>query len=147
MVTDKVYYKKNVNYNVGVRRFVGDADGVILTGADPFVDIKLDDLRAFKQANKRVIMEGLIVAAEEPSVDWETDNAISDEEISALVKNYLALKNRLPKVNSLPILYKLVEEARTQDRAKRIISLIQNRIDELEEVDAPINKEDMQGVD
>lgn len=143
----KVWYTKNVNYNVGVRMFPKDNDGVILTGAEPFVSVDEANLRDFKQANKRILIESLIIPTTEPSVDWETDNALSDDEVETLVKNYLALKNRLPKIDSLPILYKLVEAARTQDRAKRIISMIQARIDELEEADPELVRMEMGGVE
>lgn len=133
MAKDLVWYKKNVGYNVGVRKYPGDAMGVLLNGDNPFVSVERDDLRDFKMANKRAIMDALIVEATEPSVEWDNPNAITDEEVTSLVKQRLALKSRLPSFTSLPILYKILDEAKTQDRAKSIISMIQARIDELEE--------------
>jgi len=146
MAKEMVYFKKNVNYNIGVRMFPHDSQGRILTGADPYVGVELDNLRDFKQANKNILIAGLLISADEPSVDWETSNALSDTEIAALVKNHLQLKQRLPGISSLPILYKLIEEAKSQERAKRILNMIQARIDELEEEDPDRIRQEMQGV-
>ena len=148
MAKEMVYFKKNVNYNVGVRMFPRDADGQVLTGADPYVGVEVENLRDFKQANKRILVEGLIVSAEEPSVEWETTNALTDEEISDLVRSLLKLKSRLPTISSLPILYKMQEEAKNQDRAKSIKDLIQARIDLLEESEnKEITRDEMLGVE
>ena len=133
MVKDLVWYKKNVGYNVGVRKYPGDVIGVLLNSDNPFVSINRDDLRDFKVANKSAIINALIIETTEPSVEWDNPNAISDEEVTALVKQRLTLKSRLPSFTSVPILYKLLDEAKSQDRAKSIISMIQARIDELEE--------------
>ena len=147
MESAKVYYKKTVNYNIGVRRFIGDSDGVLLSGANPVVEVPKEDLRDFKIANKEAFINGLIIEVEEPSIEWETNNTLSDQEVTDLVKNYLSLKNRLPKIDSVPVLYRILEEAKLQDRAKRIVSLIQSRIDELEEEDDfSLDKSDMKGV-
>lgn len=148
MVKEYIYWKKNVNYNVGVRMFSGDKDGVLLSGASPIVTVDAENARDFKLANKLAITSGLIVPSEEPTVDWETANAVTDEEIGSLVKNYLQLKQRLTKIDSISILYKLLEEAKSQDRAKRIISMIQARIDEIEEEDTfSSDPNEMQGVE
>jgi hypothetical protein len=57
-----LYYKRNVNYVVGGRFFPTDATGWTMTNDYPiFVVIKPDNLRDFKLANKRAIIEGLIV--------------------------------------------------------------------------------------
>jgi len=133
MVKDLVWYKKNVGYNVGVRKYPGDAIGVLLNSDNPFVSVDRDNLSDFKRANKRAIVEALIIEAPEPTTEWDNPNIITDEEVTALVKQRLALKSRLPSFTSVPILYKLLDEAKTQDRAKSIISMIQARIDELEE--------------
>lgn len=150
MAKEYVYYKKNVNYNIGVRMFPYDKDGKVLTGADPFVAVDIETLRDFKQANKQALLAGLLISVDEPNIDWETANAINDEEIASLVKNHLQLRSRLPNISSLPIMYKLQEEAKSQDRAKRILNMIQVRIDELEDEsidpDVLIRKEEMLGV-
>lgn len=144
----KVYYKRAVGYDVGVRYFRGDADGKMLTRVDPVVEVDSENLKEFKLANKRVILEGLIVETAEPQIEWESDNQISDEELSNILKQYLVLKQRLQKIDSLPILYRFMEAAREQDKSKKIISLIQARIDEVgeDEEDFSYDKEDMKGV-
>lgn len=133
MAKDLVWFKKNVNYNISVRKFTGDRDGVFLSNNSPYVSIERDDIRDFRMANKRLIVEGQLVETEEPTTEWETSNSLSDEEITNLVKNHLSLKSKLPGITSVPILYKMLEEAKSKDRAKRIINMIQGRIDELEE--------------
>lgn len=135
MVKEFVYYKKNVNYNVGIRYFHGDKDGKILSSGDPVVAIEKENEQDFRLANKRLIIEGLLLPTSAPVMDWETPNVLTDEEVTALVKNRLGLKSRLPSITSVPILYKLLEEAKSQDRAKSIINMIQGRIDEIEEID------------
>lgn len=141
------FYKVNVGYSVVVRLFEGDKDGVLLSprGRDS-IGIAADKIRDFKNANKAAIIEGKIVPIEEPSMDWETANALTDADVADLLKNYLKLKSAIPTIDSLPILYKLIEEAKSRDLSKRTLSLIQARIDELEPEEAPIfRKDDMQG--
>lgn len=140
-----VYYGKNVKYNVGVRKFLGDRDGLLLTGSNPWVAIPEDELRDFKIANKSSLLSGLIKEIPEPELEWETANAVGDDEVRQLVKEYFKLKQRLPQIDSIPILYKMLEEAKSQDRAKRIINLIQARIDEVG--DDVITIQDMRGVE
>lgn len=141
------YFQKNVLYTLGVRFYRGDPDGAVLNSAQPWVAVKESQLRDFKLANKRSFVQGLLKEIEEPDVDWETPNSISDEEVTDLVKNWLKLKSRVPTIDSLPILYKMREEAKVQDRAKRITSLIQARIDELEELQGEIvDPSEMRGV-
>lgn len=133
MVKDLVWYKRNVNYNLGVRKFPGDKDGVLLSAGNPYVSIEREELRDFKMANKRILIEGQLLETTEPSTEWETSNSVSDTEITELTGNHLKLKSRLPSISSVPILYKILEDAKTRDRAKRVINMIQGRIDELEE--------------
>jgi hypothetical protein len=133
MAKDLVWFKKNVGYNIAVRRYTGDKDGVFLSGNNPYVSVERDDLRDFKMANRKLLTEGQLIETEEPSVEWDVVNAISDEEIVELTSNHLKLKSRLPQVTSVPILYKLLEEAKQKERAKRVINMIQARIDDLEE--------------
>src|SRR5688572_18751103 len=142
-------FKKNVPYyNVGVRRFIGDADGVMLTAEFPTIRVEEKDLRDFKTANKYSITQGLIKEVPEEDLDWEINNNISDEEAEELVKNYLQLKTTLAKIDSFPIVQKILQLAIEQDRPKKTISLIQARFDELNpgELDF-VRKQDMQGTD
>jgi hypothetical protein len=133
MAKDLVWFKKNVGYNIGVRRFQGDKDGVFLSGNSPFISVERDDIRDFKFANKKLLQDGSLIETEEPSVEWDTTNALTDEEIADLTGKHVLLKSRLPAITSVPILYKMLEDAKSRDRAKRVINMIQARIDELEE--------------
>jgi hypothetical protein len=54
-----VYYKRNVAHTVVVRRNAVDTLGVSLNNASPWVALEEDDVRDFKIANKKLIMEGL----------------------------------------------------------------------------------------
>lgn len=144
----QVYYKKTVLYTIGVRYFRDDSKGKVLTNDDPVIAVDEDKLRDFKLANKAAILSGLIMETSEPSIEWETDNAITDEEMTNLTKSYLALKMRLQKIDSLPTLYRLLENAQTNDRTKKTLGLIHDRIDMLETTD-DFSKDptEMQGVD
>src|SRR6267154_2366189 len=108
MVEGLSFYKLNVNYSVVVRNFEGDGDGVLLSprGRNT-IEVPVANLRAFKSANKAAIIEGKIIPIEEPTLDWETANALTDEDVSDLLKNFLKLKSAIPAIDSLPILYKL----------------------------------------
>ena len=142
-----VYYKLNVRVSTGVRMFPGDADGVLLSprGTNT-VAVPKNKLRDFKNANKRLIIEGAIVPTEEPSMDWETTNALTDEDVNELLKNYMKLKSTLQTLDSLPILYKMIETAKEKEMSNKTISLINSRIAELEPEEKPIfRKDDMQG--
>ena len=141
-----VYFKRNVSYTVGVRFHAQDSQGFILNSMQPWVAVAVEKLKDFKMANRQIIMEGIIVETDEPSVDWETPNAIEDEDIDALLKNYLKLKSVVATVDSASILSKIVERAKDQNKSAKIISLIQNRLDELVVDEGVITPRDMQGV-
>ena len=95
-MAEYVYYRKNVPYVIGGRFHARDSVGFSLSPAQPWVAVPVEGLRDFKMANKRALVEGLIIPAEEPSFDWETDNAVSDEQALELVKgNFLTLKKTL----------------------------------------------------
>lgn len=128
-MTEYVYFKKNVNFNVGIRFHTRDNEGLVLSNADPYVNIDKDKLKEFLKANKYLIQNGLIKESDEPSFDFVTDNAISDEEAAALVKNLFMLKKRLPNITSDVILFKLYQEAKNQNRSKKILELIEERIE------------------
>lgn len=136
MEEEKTYfYKLNVPYNVNVRRFRGDFDAVLLDNSRPFIEIKAKDNKVFRDVNKYQINQGLILEVAEPQEDFQTSNALNDEEIGALLSNYLKLKNAVNNIDSLPILYKIREAAKEKDVSKRTVSLITARITELEPED------------
>jgi hypothetical protein len=141
------YYQLNVNYSVSVRNFEGDADGVLLSprGRNT-IAVPKDKLRTFRNANKAAIKDAKIVPITEPTIEWDTANALTDEDVSELVKNFPKLKSTIATIDSLPILYKVRDVARERELSKRTLSTIEARIAELEPEEAPIfRKEDMQG--
>jgi|PlaIllAssembly_1097288.scaffolds.fasta_scaffold04964_3 hypothetical protein len=131
MATEWVYYKKNVNFNVGIRFHLRDSDGLVLTNANPYINIDKDALRDFLTANKVAIQQGLIIPTEEPELDAVTDNAITDEQAEELVKNLFVLKKKLAQVNSEATLGKLYDAAKRQNRSKKILAIIEDRLAEV----------------
>lgn len=145
MDKELVYYKLNVKYPVSLRFFAQDHNGILLTQQNSSVGVNPERLRDFKIANKHAILEGLIVPIDEPSVDWETPNALTDEDITELLKNYLKLKNALKDIDSVKILQKMLETAREQDRSEKMKNLISTRLEELTG-DEILDVGEMQGV-
>jgi len=145
MAKELVYWKKNVPYTIVVRKHLQDNIGVSLNEISPSVAIDVEEMREFKLANKTLILEGLIIQLnEEPSIDWETPNALTDEDITELLKNYLKLKNSLKSIDSISTLSRMLEAAKEQEKSKKIIDLINNRLSELN--DNIVNPAEMQGV-
>lgn len=132
-MADMVYYKRNVGYTVIVRRFVGDSNGVSLNGLTPTIAIPANELRDFKLANKRTILEGLIVPADEPEIDWETPNALTDEDINNLLKNIPKLRKALQTIDSVSTLSRMLEAAKVQDKSEKVKQAIRERWEELGE--------------
>lgn len=131
-MSDMVYYKRNVNYVVGGRHFIGDTTGFSLNAITPYVAVKRENLREFKIANKQSIMDGLIVETGEPSVDWETDNAVTDEQAKELVRgNFIQLKQRIESITSLSTASKILDIAKQEDRPVKTIKLLESKVAEL----------------
>lgn len=126
-----VYYVKNVKYPVGVRMNAHDSIGKLLVTGNDWIAVPDEGLRDFKLANKRAILEGLIVEGSEPNTDWVTPNALTEDDMKALVGNYLKLKQSLQDISSPPIIEQLLEIAKVQNRPQKTLSLIQARLDEL----------------
>jgi len=127
------YYQKTVGYTVGGRMFSGDPLGFVLTKETPWVAVREEQLRNFKIANKRIIIEGLIIEVEEPSIDWETPNTFTDEQIDAVLKNYLTLKKTLAEVTSVATVSRMLERAKTQRRPEKTIELLETHLEEIDE--------------
>jgi hypothetical protein len=131
-VSDFTFYKRNVGYVVGGRWYPTDEKGWTLTLNNPYIAVKPEQLRDFKTANKRAILEGLIIQSDEPVVDWETPNAVSDEKAAEIVKlPFLALKKQIEDITSIATMSKIVETAKELDRPKRTLALLENRLEEL----------------
>lgn len=145
-MSDLIYYKTNVKYGIGVRSDILDRKGQLLNVGNPYYAVRSENIRDFKMANKYAIEKGLIIETAEPSIDWDTTNAVSDEKAVELVKNYMALKNELPKITSVQTVEKLVAYAHEQDRPNKTIKLIEVRLSELQEEEEP-SLDDMRGTE
>jgi hypothetical protein len=132
--TEKVYYyKKTVGYIVGGRRFMGDSTGFVLSEEHPWVGIPESGLRDFKIANKYSLINGLIVETTEPSVDWETTNVYTDEQIDALFKlGVTKVRKTLPEITSIPTVARMVERAKAQRRSEAMIDVLEERLEEID---------------
>lgn len=146
MVEEKIhFFKRNVNLSVSVRSYYGDRDGIVLNTNRPVVEVLEKDLKAFKNVNKRAILDGLIVEIQEPEDDWETSNALTDEDISALLSNWLKFKNTIDTISSVPVLYKMLEAAQEKGSTKKIITMIEERINAVEPAALEMDRGEMQG--
>lgn len=140
-----IHFRRNVNYTIGIRFFPGDRDGAVLNHDRPVIAVAADKLRDFRYANKDAIDAGLIKEVEADVVVWESANAVDDNEVQELLKSYAKLKKTLATLDSLPILYKIRDAANTKGSNKQTLSVIANRIAELEPDEEPVSRDDMKG--
>jgi hypothetical protein len=134
-----LFYKTDVKFTIAIRFSNQDRNGMVLNARNPYVAIKKSQSRDFLQANKEMIQKGYLVSCEEPIVNMETPNAISDEQGSALVKSFFTLKKTLPTIDSAGTLIKLREIALADGRTQKTIALIDERLSEVEPVEKPID--------
>lgn len=144
MAKELIYYKRNVPYTVIVRRNAIDTQGVSLNTLTPWLALEADDLRDFKIANKKLIIEGIIVPTATPDVDWETPNALTDEDITELLKNYMKLKSTLEEIDSVSTLSRMLEASKSQEKSDKIKKLIRARLAEISD-DEVLSPAEMQG--
>lgn len=128
---EKVFFKKNVPYRVGVRMDNKDHEGMVLDEENPYVEVDKEDLRKFLQANKYGIDKGLIVEVSEPPLPSMSSNSITDEQAEQLVKDYHELKRRLPEITSDVTVLKLLNAAKATKRKEGTIKLITERYEEI----------------
>lgn len=131
MSEELVFYTKNVPFNVGVRFHMQDNNGMILSNAYPYVAIEKNKLRDFMLANKYSIEKGLIIKTEEPELNIENSNVITDEQAATIVKNVFVLKKKLTEISSDTALLKLYEAAKAQRRSAKILEMIEERLAEI----------------
>ncbi len=141
MAEDTVFhtFKKNVDYNISVRLFPNDKDGVLLTSVFPTVRVGESRLRDFKMSNQRLLKEAQVIEVSEELLDFESANVLDDEQIGELLKSYPKLKATLPSIDSLPILYKIQNVAKQRELKKSTLATIAARIAELEPEDEEPN--------
>jgi hypothetical protein len=132
--TEKIiYYKKTVPYVLGGRRFTGDNIGFVLTTEQPWVAVKESALRDFKIANKRAIVEGLLIETDEPSVDWETSNVYTDEQIDDLFKSGIAkVRKALLEITSVSTVARMLERAKQQKRSDAMVEALEEKLEEID---------------
>lgn len=141
MAQEIYYYRVNTKYPMGVRFNMGDTKGKVLTINDPYVAIKHEDLRDFRRANYWAIEKGLILLTEEPSMEIESPNMITDTKAAEIVKNRIALKEALATITSGPVILKLLDEAKAQGRNAATIKMIETKLktfDPVEDEDSPL---------
>lgn len=131
MARDLLYWRKTVPYTVSVRRNVLDNIGLLINETTPWIAIEADTLMDFKIANKKMILDGVIVPTDTPTIDWDTPNAISDDEMDELLKNMLKLRSKLKTVDSVPTLNRLLERAKDQDKSQKVKDAIRSRLEEV----------------
>lgn len=130
-MAEQVFFKKNVPYRVGVRFHLKDNEGMVLSEENPYVSVDKEDLRDFIQANKYGLTNGLIVEVAEPPLDIITPNSITDEQALDLVKQYHALKKRLPEITSEATILKLYNVAKSSGRTEKTLQMIMDRYEEI----------------
>lgn len=145
MAKDLVYWRREVPYTISVRRHVLDNIGIILNNTTPWIAIESEELLDFKLANKQMILDGVIVQTDTPSVDWETPNAISNEEMDELLKNLLKLRAKLKTVDSVPTIQRLMERAKELDKSEKIKNEIKSRLVDLTGDDEILTRDQMKG--
>jgi hypothetical protein len=131
MDEELIYFMKNVPYSTGVRANIQDVQGFLLTGANTYYALPKSKLRDFVLANRQSIADGVIIQVEEPPLDMETPNALTDDEISSLLKSYLQLKKKLGEVTSQPLLYKFLQTAKDENKSQKTMDLITERLEEI----------------
>jgi len=128
--------------------FDGKVEGRILEG-DPkrkldsmVVDVWTDKEDAyFKRANVTHFRDGTIVSYTRPlTPEQKSVNEMSDEEIvKVLSEPFFTLKNMLSKLTAVAPVYRLLEKARELEKSEKVVSIIEQRLSELQEKE--FNKE------
>jgi len=131
MEKDVVYYKRNVNYRIGVRSDLKDTVGDILDENNPYVSVPKEDLRKFLQANKYAIEQGLLIEIDEPPLETYSVNSITDDQAAEIVKNYHVLRKKLPEITSDVVVLKLLDAAKRTNRKEATIKVIMERYEEI----------------
>lgn len=154
---DKPYasYIKTLLGRVGVTvwdRFTNTPAYVILTG-DPrrkeegtIVDVWSQREDAFfRRNNERHFQRGILIAYTRPEnvqVDTPVEQ-FSDEQLKEIVNSkFLALQNKINKIDSVAVLFRMITIAEEMDKSSKITDAIQARISELQLSDYEKKPED-----
>lgn len=131
MAKDLLYWRKTVPYTISLRRSLIDNIGILLNETNKWVAIESEEIMNFKMANKGMILDGVIVPMETPTIDWDTPNALADEDIDELLKSFLKLRSTLKMLDSVPTLQRLLERAKEQDKSTKVKGAIRERLQEV----------------
>lgn len=116
------------------RKDVGCIVSVYSTGENAF----------FKRANLKHLKKGTIreIPVQETPVEVPTIAQASDEELTKVVNSkYMALLAELNKINSIPVLFRMITIAEELDKSEKITGAIQKRISELQSAEYPTQME------
>lgn len=89
----------------------------------------------FERTNLKLFKKGLIVPyemPEAPAVEKIIEQS-TDAELSEIINSkFLSLTNKLNKIDSIPVLFRMLNLAEEQDKSNKITGAIQARISELQ---------------
>lgn len=120
--------------------FSGNPEGIILYG-DPKNDesaridtwSEKEDL-FFRRMNKNHFTNGTLLKIErETTPEVRTVEQYSDMELGELLRlKYYSLQSKLGEIESAPVLMRLVDIAREQEKSEKIIKTLEARLSEIE---------------
>lgn len=122
--------------------FQNQPDGSLLTG-DPrnneegcIVDIWNDQEDVyFKRMNASLLSKGLILPYQrkEETEHVKTVEESTDEELLELVNSkFFTFQSKLNSINTIPVLFRILEVARQAEKSEKIIKLVEARLAEVQ---------------
>lgn len=143
--TPRASYIKTILGQVAVTvwdNFLDKPADVILRGnpkskdKDCIVSVYSDREKAFfERTNLRLFKKGLIIpyAVTEAPIIEKTVEQSTDEELKEIISaKFLSLTNKLNKIESVPVLFRMLALAEEMDKSTKITGAIQARISELQ---------------
>lgn len=97
----------------------------------------------FKRVNRNHFSKGLVIPfqSKEPVVEEKTIEQATDEELLAIVNlKYIAFTNKLNKIDSIPVLFRMKLLAQEADKSEKITSAIEKRISEVQSKEFTVAK-------
>lgn len=89
----------------------------------------------FKRVNQNHFRKGLIIPLimeDKPAPEKTIEQATDDELKEIINSRFLALQNKLNKVNSIPVLFRMLGIAQDEEKSDKIIKAIEARISEVQ---------------
>ena len=126
--------------------------GVLLTGnprnndESCIVDMWSEkEVGFFKRTNKSLLDTGAVLPFTRPVEEEKpkTFEESTDEELlKFLGSRYFTIQNKLNKITTTPVLFRLVDLAREAEKSEKIVKLVEARISELQEAEYTAGKSD-----